>query len=349
MLRVKAGEPEPAEALRTEALEYGVLLPHFGAHASRSRLLDAARAIERFGFDSVWVRDHLVYRPHGFEDKDATHVDPLVVLSAVASVTDKLKLAVGTLIPHRHPIQAALMLGSLEFMAGPGRVMTAWGIGAYDHEFEAIGGGEWDRRRLIGEQISIVRQLWSGRPVSFSGEFYTFSNVEIHPVPGESGRIPIWYGGPSAAAVRRAVEYCDGWIPGPIPLRIFRSRIARMQRLAGEAGRPTPAIGAIPSLVPARTVEDALARIDLPALDKFMTRLYGESESGPLRTLADFDSGVIAGPAEVIIDAVRRFQAEGLTHFVFDFRARFRDFDYCLGILGEEVLPELHRGDGRRR
>src|SRR5437762_2556611 len=105
------------------ALQYGVLLPHFGSHAGRERLLGGARDIEAYGFDSVWVRDHLVFHPHEFEDQDRTHVDPFVVLSALASVTDKLTLATGTLIPHRHPILAALMLGSLDFIAGPGRII----------------------------------------------------------------------------------------------------------------------------------------------------------------------------------------------------------------------------------
>src|SRR5829696_7529370 len=106
------------------ARQYGVLLPHFGTNASRQRLLDAAPIIERYGFDSVWVRDHIVYHPHEHEDQDRTHVDPFVILSAIAAVTERITLATGTLIPHRHPIHAALMLGSLDWIAGPDRIIA---------------------------------------------------------------------------------------------------------------------------------------------------------------------------------------------------------------------------------
>jgi probable F420-dependent oxidoreductase len=329
------------------AREYGVLLPHFGTYASRARILDSARAIERYGFDSVWVRDHIVYHPHEHEDQDRTHVDPFVVLSAIAATTDRITLATGTLIPHRHPILAALMLGSLDFMAGPGRVLAGWGLGTYDHEFEAIERADWDRRRLIGEQIAIVRQLWTGDPVTFHGEFYNFEDVDIHPVPGDSHAIPIWYGGMSLASARRAVEYCDGWIPGRMPIRDFRKRVARMEKLAAEAGKPVPTTGTIPYIVPARTVEEGIKFVDMPRLIDEFTRLYELPAAGAFRTLADADGAVVAGPPEVLVEAVRQYQEAGVQHYVFDLRLRYADFEDCLALIGEEVLPVLHRGDGR--
>src|SRR6266540_2712 len=113
--------------------QYGLLLPHFGEHASRQNLIRGAQRIERYGFDSVWVRDHLVFHPHGMEGQDRTHVDPIVTLSLVAGVTDRVILGTGSLIPHRHPIYAALVLSSLEFVAGPGRVIAGFGMGTYGH------------------------------------------------------------------------------------------------------------------------------------------------------------------------------------------------------------------------
>src|SRR3990172_141431 len=97
--------------------EYGLLLPHFGEHASRDSLLGMARAAEAHGFDSVWVRDHLVFHPHGMEGQDRTHIEPLITLGAIAGATDRLKLGTGSLIPFRHPIHTALALSSLEFVA----------------------------------------------------------------------------------------------------------------------------------------------------------------------------------------------------------------------------------------
>ncbi|MPZ52583.1 MAG: LLM class flavin-dependent oxidoreductase, partial [Acidimicrobiia bacterium] len=97
--------------------EYGVLLPHFGSQATRERVVEASKQLEDYGFDSVWVRDHLVFEPHVYEEQDNTFVDPIVALSAIAAVTSNITLATGSLIPHRHPIHLALLAGSLEFIA----------------------------------------------------------------------------------------------------------------------------------------------------------------------------------------------------------------------------------------
>jgi probable F420-dependent oxidoreductase len=324
---------------------YGILLPHFGPSASRERLLDGTRRVEALGFDAVWVRDHVVFHPHAYEPQDLTHVDPFVVLSALAGVTTRVALGTATLIPHRHPIHTALLLGSLDYLA-PGRVIAGWGIGANDGEFAALGMGGWDRKKLMPEQIAIMRRLWTGQPVSFEGEFYRFQDVALKPVPGRAEAIPIWYGGNSKAAARRAVEYCDGWIPGRMPRRDVKERVERMERFAAEARRPRPLASVIPYVSPGPTVEQAARAFNLDELFG-MARQYMLPPSGQFRTLQDLDGAAIAGPADVIIDEVRAYQAAGIEHFVFDFRARFDQYEECVEMVGREVLPRLHREDGR--
>jgi probable F420-dependent oxidoreductase len=321
---------------------YGVLLPHFGPHATRERLLEATRRIEQLGFDAVWARDHLVFHPHAYEPADLTHVDPFVVLSALAGVTQSIVLGTATLIPHRHPIHTALLLGSLDYMA-PGRVVAGWGIGGYGGEFEAIGMGSWDRKKLVPEQIEVMRRLWAGEPVTFEGEFYRFRDVAIKPVPGRRDGIPIWYGGNSKAAARRAVEYCDGWIPGRMPRRDVRERITRMERLASEAGRPRPLAAVIPYVSPGRTVEEAARSLNLAELFS-MAKQYMPPPSGTFQTLADLDGAAIAGPVDVIVEEVRAYQAAGIEHLVFDFRTSFEHYEECIEMVGTEVLPRLRRG-----
>lgn len=334
----------------TPKYEYGVLLPHFGSYAQRERLIEGTRQIEAYGFDSVWVRDHIVYHPHTHEDQDRTHLDPLIVLSAIGSVTKTIKLATGSLIPHRHPIQLALAVSSLDFLVGPGRILLSMGIGTYNHEFEAIGLGDWDRREVLEEYVAVVRQMWTGETASFDGKFYHYADVDVHPSP--SAFIPIWYGGMSMASVRRAVEYCDGWIPGRMPMRDYARLLKRMDRLAGEHGRERPHTGAIPLVCPARTVEEGLAYLDVPQLEVEMRRnkfLEPDGGSGGFASLSDFDGAVIAGPPEVIVEEVLRCQEGGVEHFVFDLRQRFDAYEECLAILGEEVLPALHKATGRAR
>jgi probable F420-dependent oxidoreductase len=321
-------------------------MPHFGEHASRPNLLEFARAAERYGFDSVWVRDHIVFHPHGMEGQDRTHIDPLVTLSLVSGITDRLILGTGSLIPHRHPIHTALLLSSLEAVAGPGRVIAGWGIGTFDHEFNAVGLGGIPRQNLLEEQITIMRKLWSGDEVSYGGRYYSFHDVDIHPSPSVPGSIPIWYCGDSPASARRAVEYCDGWMPGRINMPTFRKRMSRLRRLAGEAGRSIPTAAAIPITSPARTREEALAKVNWQGMIKGAVKADWElPESGVWESPEDLEGALIFGTPDDIITETRKFQEAGLDHLVYDLRFRFADWEECVALLGEEVLPGLRQGD----
>ena len=325
---------------------YGLLLPHFGEHASRDLLIRGAQAAERYGFDSVWVRDNLVFHPHGMEGGDRTHVDPLETLALVAGVTDRLILGTGSLIPYRHPINTALALSSLEFVAGPGRVIAGFGLGTFEHEFVAAGLGGIDRRELIEEQIAVMRAVWSGDEVDYHGKYYNFDKVDIHPTTSSEGSIPIWYCGNSPASARRAVEYCEGWMPGRITFNTFRKRVQRMRRIASEAGKAVPTAAAIPITSPGKNREEAISRVNWQEMMEQAIRSKWEpSDSGKWETPEDLEGALIAGPPEFIIQETRKFQDAGLSHLVYDLRFRFGDWDECLAILGEQVLPALRRGD----
>lgn len=323
---------------------YGLLLPHFGEHASRQSIADGALLAERLGFDAAWVRDHVVYRPHHYEDHDPLFLDPLVVLGVIAGATTHIGLATGCLIPYRHPIQSARSLSSLDFLAGGGRVVVGLGLGSSDHEFEAVGMGGWDRRALTREQVEIWHRLWSGEEVDWRGRFYSFDGVRISPRP-KYGRLPVWYAGASLAAVRRAVEYCDGWIPGRIPRWAYRERIARMVRLAQERAASLPVAAVIPFVSPGRTLEEAVRGLDLDGILREVRSRYGRSGEEGASALNDLDGAVIAGPPERIVEEVSKFHDEGATHVVFDLRMRFADWEECIHLIGNEVLSVL-RADG---
>lgn len=328
-------------------VRYGVLLPHFGGYATRARLIEGARRIEALGFDSVWVRDHVVYRPYGFEDPDPTHLEPFVVLGAIAAATERVILATGALIPHRHPIHVANLIASLDRIAGPGRLLVGMGLGAWQHEFDALGLGDRDRKTMLAEQIDILRRLWSGGPLDHDGAYYRFTGVEIHPRP--VGHVPIWYCGASLGAVRRAVELCDGWLPR-MPLRDFTARIRRLPALAKSAGRPVPAAGVLPFVVPGRTTEEALRHIDakfLRAMTAEADRRWQRPASGAFETADDLDGVLIYGDPDRIVAGVRRLEEAGASHVVFDLRIRFAEFDEMVTLLGERVLPALRRSEVR--
>jgi probable F420-dependent oxidoreductase len=321
---------------------FGVLLPHFGPHANRNRIVERSAEIERLGFDSIWVRDHIVFRPHGHEGGDSTFWEPTLALAAIAAVTSRVTLATGALIPYRHPLHTALLYGTLDHLTGGDRLILGFGLGSFDHEFEAVGMGSWDRRKVLPEQVEIMRKVWREDGVSHQGEFYSFSDVAISPKP-LSGAVPVWYSGSSPASVRRAVEFCDGWVPGRMPRRDFRKRVERMTRLAEEAGRPVPATGTIPYVSPGRTMEQATAGLHLDALIEETARRYPPGESGVFETLEDLDGALVAGPPDVLVEEVVKHVESGVQHFVFDMRLRFDRYEEMIDLVARDVLPEVRR------
>lgn len=320
--------------------EYGVILPHFGRHATRDAIVQGAVDCERLGFDAVWVRDHIVFHPHGHEGSDPTFVDPLIALAAVAAATERITLGTGCLIPHRHPVHAALLFGSLAVVAGSDRIIAGFGLGSFDHEFEVVGMEGWDRRIVIEEQVEIFRKIWSGQEVSHKGTYYEFSDAEIHPTPFGKD-LPIWYSGTSPASVRRAVEYCDGWIPGRMPRRDFAKRVQRLRELAEKHDKPVPPTGVIPYVSPGRDLAAATEAFDLEDLLAEARKRYPMPDGGSISGLDDLDGAIIAGSPQKIIEEVMAYHKVGCSHFVFDLRLRFDDWDECIQMIGEEVLPAL--------
>lgn len=324
----------------TEPLKVGLLLPHFGKFADRDRLLRTAVEAESYGFDSVWVRDHVVYTPHKHEDPSRVHADPFVVLSAVAAVTQRITLGSAVFIPHRHPIHMALSLGSLDLLAGPGRIIAGWGVGTFNEEFEAVGLGHLDRRELIREHIDVVRELLTGRPITHEGS-YSFSGVSIAPVPDPDYPIPMWYGGGSKAAVRRAAEYCDGWIASRTPFYAMEALTDRLDTVAQKHDRPRPTIAHVPYVVPGRSREDVEHLVNLPALLEDCRNLHEPAPGTRFESLDDIAGAVLWGQPEMIAAGAARLQGIGVEHLIFDLRPVFADLDNSLKVLGEQVLPLL--------
>jgi probable F420-dependent oxidoreductase len=328
-------------------MRYGILLPHFGASARRDTLLKAAVTAEDYGFDSVWTRDHIVFEPHSMEGPDRTHIDPFVTLAMVAGATDRISLGTASLIPHRHPIQTALALGSLDAVAGPGRVIAGMGIGTFNAEFEAVGLGGLHRGRLLEEQVEVIRSLWSGAKTDHKGRYYSFHGVQIKPVP-KPGDLPIWYCGNSELAVRRSVDHFDGWLPGRITLPTFASRLAVMRDYAAAQGKPVPVTGAIPITSPGRTRAEGLEKVDWrQVLKSSASSGWVLPPSGEWQDYTDLDGALMAGTAQDIVAATRRYEAAGAEHVIYDLRFRFEDLQFCMDVLGQEVLPELRPGPAR--
>ena len=323
-------------------MKFGLLLPHFGAHASIDKCLEGARRAEAYGFDSVWVRDHLVFKPHPADGSDRSHIESFLVLSAVAAATKELCVGTAMTICHRHPIHLAQSLAALSNISN-GRVVCGLGLGGFPHEFAVAGRPSTlpERARLVEVNLEICRKLWSGETIAHDSEFFKFKNVSLRPKPTQP--IPVYIGGSTQAACRRAVTLGDGWMPARINLATFAKRVEYLKILCRAAQKPLPTIAVMPFTMIGRDQEAALTGIDVKSLldDAYNYSQWVKPASGKFETLADMQGVILAGSSTDIVRDTCAFRELGADHIVYDLRLRFGDWFDQIDWLGREVLPAL--------
>jgi alkanesulfonate monooxygenase SsuD/methylene tetrahydromethanopterin reductase-like flavin-dependent oxidoreductase (luciferase family) len=323
-------------------VKFGLLLPHFGEHASRDNVIEGAILAEKVGFDSVWVRDHLVFEPHGeMEKPNRTFYDALTTLTAIGAVTDHVELGTGSLIPFRHPLITALMAGTMTQLFGP-RLIIGFGAGTFDHEFEAVEWGDRDRVELVRSNARILRQVFTENNVTYSDDNFSFADVSIEPKP-VGGAVPFWYCGATPRSARLAVEFCDGWMPGRISMGTLDKRVKTMRDLSADAGRKMPTVAVIPPTSIERTREEALKHVNIPGLLAWANRskFAVKPPSGTFETVDDLSGQLIVGTPEEAVGELERFAATGVEHLVFDFRFKFDKWFDQIELLGSEVIAKF--------
>ncbi|MGR0218473.1 LLM class flavin-dependent oxidoreductase [Agromyces sp. ZXT2-6] len=324
------------------AMKFGLLLPHFGEEASREKLLEGSKLAEQMGFDSVWVRDHLVFEPHGeMEKPNRTFYDALTTLTAIGAVTEKLELGTGSLIPFRHPLLTALMAGTITQLVGP-RLILGFGAGTFDHEFDAIGWGDLDRVEAVRSNAEILKRVFTENDVTYDDGIFSFENVTIEPKP-VGGRVPFWYCGATPRSARLAAEYADGWMPGRISLATMEKRIATMREMTDASGRPMPTVAVIPPTSIEETRKEALKHVNIPGLLAWANKakFAVKPPSGRFETVEDLAGQLIVGDPDEAVQELKKFEAIGTEHLVFDFRFKFDRFFEQIELLGTEVLPKM--------
>ncbi len=213
-------------------MRFGVHLPQFGRISSPENIRRAALQAEELGLDDVWVSDHLAI------PADGGHVppyfyEPLVVLTWAAAITQRVGIGTSVLVlPYRHPLHLAKELATLDLLSD-GRLIAGVGCGWLEAEFEALGVPFAERGSRTDEALAVLRACWERDPTSFRGPHTVLEELRVMPKPAR--RIPIWVGGASEAALRRAVRAGDGWhgtFMGP------EASAPILERLRGE--RPEP-------------------------------------------------------------------------------------------------------------
>ena len=213
----------------------------------QDQLLDVARMAEEAGFDGITVADHLLmptridsrypYTEDGamWWPSDTPWPDPWVTLAAMGAVTSRLRLASNICIAAmRDPITLAKAVSTASVLSN-GRIVLGVAAGWLREEYELMGVDFGSRGRRLDELLVVMRRLWSGQPVSHRGEFFGFDEGIMCPPPPST--VPVWCGGASAPALRRAARN-DGWLGLPLDraAAVPMVETLRRERLAAGLG-----------------------------------------------------------------------------------------------------------------
>jgi probable F420-dependent oxidoreductase len=220
----------------------------------QAAIVEMAQAAEAAGFDAVAVTDHPAPTARWLDAGGHYAQDPFVMLSMVAAVTTRIRLLSFLLVvPYRNPFLSARAVSSLDAFSN-GRVILGVGAGYLKAEFKTLGVDFESRNQRFDESILAMRTAWENDEFTFKGADYEALGNRILPRPLQNP-VPMWIGGNSKEAIRRTVDYAQGWMPmiaGPSLTNTTRTapinnleelgeRVAYLKQYAAEQGKPAPA------------------------------------------------------------------------------------------------------------
>ncbi|MBD0738441.1 LLM class F420-dependent oxidoreductase [Streptomyces sp. CBMA29] len=217
------------------------------ADAGPAELAAVARAADRHGFAYVAVCDHIAVPRRLAAAMSTTWYDPVATLGYLAAVTERVRLLSHVaVVGLRHPLATAKQYATLDRLSG-GRLILGVGAGHVVEEFDAVGADFAGRGGVLDETIDALKAaLGEDEFPEHHGELYDFAGLGQRPRPVQTPRPPVWVGGSSPAALRRAALRGDGWLPQGDPRDRLPGQIDRVRRLRAEAGITGPIeIGAI--------------------------------------------------------------------------------------------------------
>ena len=303
-------------------MELGIRLPTQGNMAAPGDIAAMARRGEELGFSILSIPDHVViprsidstypYSESGaFGWRSGDCLEQLTTLGFLAGQTASMRLLTSVMVlPHRHPVLTAKILATIDVLSG-GRLIVGCGVGWMREEFEVLDAPPFDERGAVGDEyIRAFRELWTSDTPSFQGEYCNFSGITFEPKPVQKPHPPIWIGGESPAALRRAGRLGDGWYPlGSNPRfpvaapEQLSQAAARVRRHAEEAGRDPGAINVAYSAwshddVEAQTGPDGRRRAFTGTPQQLAGDIHAFEEAGARQILFSFQAQNLAETLE---------------------------------------------------
>lgn len=236
----------------TGPLSYGMQLPiqsqsalfaePWEAGATPADLAEIARTADRTGFAYIASCDHVAVPRRLAAGMGTVWYDPVATLAYLAGITERvLLMSHVAVVGLRHPLVTAKQYATLDHLSG-GRLILGVGAGHVREEFDALGADFEGRGALLDETIDALKAaLGPEEYPRFAGERFSFAGLGQLPRPAQE-RVPVWVGGSSPAALRRAAVRGDGWLPQGDPRDRLPAQIARLHALREEAGNAEPVV-----------------------------------------------------------------------------------------------------------
>jgi probable F420-dependent oxidoreductase len=214
---------------------------YLGFVASPEAIVASAKKAEQVGFEAIFVNDHIIVDDSPRAAPWTNVYDPFVSMSFIAAHTSRMGVGVSVLImPYRNPVTTAKALATLDLMS-QGRLTIGVGVGWSEAESKGLGVPFNERGARTNEYLRLWQACWAPGKASFAGKFFSFDDMHVSPKPLQQPHPPIWIGGTSNAALRRAAQFASVWQPTPLPLDQLVERRAALARACEAAGRaPIP-------------------------------------------------------------------------------------------------------------
>ena len=292
-------------------MKFGVSISNVGPAAQTENVLTIARLAQELEYDSIWVGDHL-FTPYEVKpnypysttgryrvNPSDNVLEPLITMAFMAGVVEAPMVGVSVLIiPYRNPVVTAKMLATLDVLSG-GRVILGAGIGWMPEEFEALGASYEDRASVTDEYIEMFKEFCTTEKSSFQGKHYQVSDIGFYPKPVQKPHPPVWIGGYSRAAIRRAVRLGDAWHPSNIAPQTIMEKLPTLKRLCQELGRDPDSIE-----ITTRTNNVGFGDV-------------GNESDGRIAPLS--------GTPQQMIDAIHQYEEAGVSQIVMGLRDSTKD------------------------
>ena len=289
-------------------------------------LVDLVKLVDESGYDSLWAGDHISFA--------LPILDPLLQLAQAAVVSRRLMLGTSVLLlPLRHPTPVAKQVITLDHLT-EGRFILGVGVGGeFPREYAACDVPRNERGARLAEGVTVLRQFFSGEPVTHHGKFYgPFQDVPMNPPPRQAGGPPIWFAGRKEPALRRIGRLGDGYLSYVVSPAMYREALATIDQAAEQAGRGPIRFGTGHLLFARldRTYEEALER----ATETLSVRYAMDFRKAAERFCA-------LGTPAMVAERIREFHAAGVRHIALDLVGPYEEKTEQIAWFASDAMPLL--------